>query len=140
LAVAYDMTGKQEYLDTCRRWSDRMIDYQNQMIPKGAYYLNYFRKPGQIEEMWFISDASSEAMGVLATAVRCTQQADRDRYLNSVKLYADVVMEESSRPCGATFATSGGAPPPRLARWHFCSTGRPATNNISRLDWARWTG
>jgi len=23
LAVAYDMTGKREYLDTCRRWSDR---------------------------------------------------------------------------------------------------------------------
>ena len=94
LAVAYDMTGKREYLDACRRWSDRMIDYQNQMVPKGAYYLNYFRKPGQTGEMWFVSDASSEAMGILATAVRCTQPADRDRYLNSVKLYADVVMRD----------------------------------------------
>jgi hypothetical protein len=39
LAVAYDMTGNREYLDTCRRWSDRMIAYQDKMIPQGAYYL-----------------------------------------------------------------------------------------------------
>ena len=47
LAVAYDMTGKKEYLDTCKHWSDRMIAYQEKMNPKGAYYLNYFRKPGK---------------------------------------------------------------------------------------------
>ncbi len=38
LCVAYDMTGKQEYLDACKLWADRMIENQNGMNPKGAYY------------------------------------------------------------------------------------------------------
>jgi len=94
LAVGYDMTGKKEYLETCQRWSDRMIAFQDKMIPKGAYYLNYFRKPGETGGHWFISDASSVAMGVLATAVRSPQKADKDRYLNSVKSYAELVMRD----------------------------------------------
>lgn len=34
LAAAYDMTGKEEYLGACKLWSDRMIEYQNGMVPK----------------------------------------------------------------------------------------------------------
>ena len=96
LAVANDMTGKQEYLDTCRHWSDRMIAYQDQMDPKGAYYLNYFRKPGQrpTKELWFISDAGSMAMAVFATAIRCPDEADKARYLKSVEAFAKVVMAD----------------------------------------------
>ena len=94
LAVGYDMTGKKEYLEACQRWSDRMIAFQNRMVPKGAYYLNYFRKPGETRGDWFVSDASSVAMGVLATAVRSPQKADRDRYLRSVKSYAELVMRD----------------------------------------------
>lgn len=100
LAVAYDMTGKQEYLDTCKHWSDRMIAYQEKMIPKGAYYLNYFRKPGDSESMWFISDAGSVGMGVFATAVRCPDKNDKARYLDSAESFAKVVMADRIGPNG----------------------------------------
>ena len=36
LAVACDISGKKEYLDVCRRWSDRMIAFQERMIPRGG--------------------------------------------------------------------------------------------------------
>jgi hypothetical protein len=93
LAVAYDMTGKREYLDACKAWSDRMVDFQKRMTPQGAYYMHYGRKPGQDQGDWYAADSSSIAMGVLATAVRCPDQADRDRYLSSVRSFAKLVME-----------------------------------------------
>ena len=100
LAVAYDMTGKEEYLDACKVWSDRMIKYQSTMIPKGAYYMNYYRKPGEDKGEWFVADCASIAMGVLATAVRCTDQAEKDRYLNSVESYAKLVIDNYVGPGG----------------------------------------
>ena len=45
LAVAYDLTGERKYIEVCRRWSDRMIEYQNGMAPKGAYCIP--SDPGQ---------------------------------------------------------------------------------------------
>ena len=50
LAVAHDLTGKREYLDVCRRWCKRMVDYQDRMDPPGAYYMNYGRRPARIRE------------------------------------------------------------------------------------------
>ena len=100
LAVAYDMTGKQEYLDTCKHWSDRIIAYQEKMIPQGAYYMNYFRMPGDSESMWFISDAGSVGMGVFATAVRCPDKNDKARYLDSAESFAKVVMADRIGPNG----------------------------------------
>ena len=35
LAVAYDMSGKRQYLDACRRWSARMVEHQARMAPAG---------------------------------------------------------------------------------------------------------
>jgi len=96
LAVGYDMTGKKEYLETCKYWCDRVIAYQEKMIPKGAYYLNYSgtRGPGQKEGMWYISDAGTVGMGVLATAVRCSDQDDKQRYVNSARSLAKVVLAD----------------------------------------------
>jgi len=31
LCVAYDMTGKKAYLDACKKWSDRMVGFQEGM-------------------------------------------------------------------------------------------------------------
>ena len=122
LAVAYDMTGKQEYLDTCKHWSDRMITYQAKMIPPGAYYLNQpgTRKPGEASGDWYISDAGSVGMGVFATAVRCPDKNDKARYLDSAESFAKVVMADRIGPNGGIIEEIG---------WHgdfrdewWCST------------------
>jgi hypothetical protein len=46
LCVAYDITRNIKYLSTCQRWADSVVAFQNQMIPEGAYYMNYGREPG----------------------------------------------------------------------------------------------
>jgi uncharacterized protein (DUF1330 family) len=90
LAAAHDMTGKQEYLDACKLWSDHMIEFQENMTPQGAYYMQYGRKPGEKEGSWYVADCSSIALGVLATAIRCQDKAEYERCLNSVKTFADL--------------------------------------------------
>lgn len=93
LCVAYDMTGNQDYLNACRQWSDKIVDYQKGMIPAGAYYMNYGRKPGEDTGDWYVADCSSIAMGVLATSVRCSG-LERERLLSSVKRFALMVMKK----------------------------------------------
>ncbi len=100
LMVAYDMTGNPRYLRTCRRWSDRMLEYQSRMTPKGAYYMCYGRKPGEDKGDWYVADSASIAMGVLATAVRCSDSKDRQRYLSSVKSFAKLVIDNYVGPGG----------------------------------------
>ena len=100
LAVAYDLTGKKEYLDACTVWSDQMVNFQNEMTPKGAYYMNYGRKPGQDKGDWYSADSACIAMAVLATAVRCEGAADKDRYLASVKSFAKLVIDNYVGPEG----------------------------------------
>ena len=100
LAVGYDVTGNKKYLDACKAWSDRMLDFQRRMTPAGAYYMNYGRKPGQDRGGWYVADSSSIAMGVLATAVRCTEKAEKERYLDSVKSFARLVIENYVGPNG----------------------------------------
>jgi len=100
LAVAYDLTGNRKHLEVCRRWSDRMIEYQNGMTPKGAYWMHYGRKPGETKGKWYVGDSSSIALGVLATAVRSADPQQRQRYLDSVKSYAKLVIENYVGPKG----------------------------------------
>jgi len=119
LAVAYDMTGRQKYLDACRLWSDRMLQYQSRMIPKGAYYMQYGRRPGQAEGNWYVADSSSIALGVLATAVRCEDRGEKARYLESVKALARLVMDRFVRPSGGV---TDGYWPKSDEEW-WCSTG-----------------
>lgn len=92
LAVAYDMTGKEAYLEACRTWSDRLITTQEKMIPAGFYYMNYNRKPFEVSGDCYNGDNGSIAMAVLATAVRCKNAQEKKRYLNSVESYADLVL------------------------------------------------
>ncbi|MBN1395885.1 MAG: hypothetical protein JW959_12755 [Pirellulales bacterium] len=94
LCVAYDMTGEKKYLDACTRWTDMVVDFQKKMKPAGAYYLNYgkFRRPGENEGWWFVADASTVASAVLAVAVRAEGE-QREKYLESVKAYARLVID-----------------------------------------------
>jgi len=93
LTVAHDLTGKHEYLEACTEWCNRMIELQTEMIPAGAYYMNYGRKPGRDKGDWYSADASCIGMAVLATAVRCEDPRLRDRYLGSVRSFASLVTE-----------------------------------------------
>lgn len=92
LCAAYDLTGKESYLEACRVWSERMAAMQDDMIPRGAYYMNYGREPGQTNGGWYVADSASIAMGVLATAVRC-EGAEKERLLNSVKSFTALVLD-----------------------------------------------
>lgn len=119
LCVAYDMTGKQEYLDTCKLWSGRMIEFQNGMNPKGAYYMQYGRKPGDDKGNWYAADCSSIALGVLATGVRCTDPTEKAKYVNSVKSFAKLVIDNYVRPSGGV---TDGIWPRSDKEW-WCSSG-----------------
>jgi len=118
LCVAYDMTGKKDYLDACRTWSDRMVDFQQKMMPRNAYYMNYGRKPGQTTNGWYVADSSSIAMGVLATAVRC-QGDEKKRFLNSAKAFATLVMNNY---IGPRAGIRNGLWPKFAGEW-WCSSG-----------------
>ena len=95
LLVAYDMTGKKKYLDTSTRWTDQIVALQQRMIPQGAYYVNYEygRAVGADKGDWWVADSSSVAMAVLATAVRTRDTQKRELYLNSVRSFARLVID-----------------------------------------------
>ncbi|MHC4741022.1 MAG: glycoside hydrolase family 76 protein [Planctomycetota bacterium] len=118
LAVAYDMTGETKYLAACRRWSNRIIEYQNRMIPTGAYYMNHSRAPGEDKGQWNVADSGSIAMGVLTTAIRCENPAEKAKYLESVKSFAKLVMDNYVGPEGGI---SNGLWPTYDGQW-WCST------------------
>jgi len=102
LAVAYDLTGEKRYLDACQLWADKMIDFQERMSPSGAYYMHYDRRPGDTTGDWFTADSSCIAMAVLATAVRTADHAKREKYIQSVKSFADLVLKSYVRGGGIT--------------------------------------
>lgn len=119
LAVAYDLTGDVKYLNACRQWANRTVRLQAGMIPAGAYYMNYGRKPGETKGEWFVADSSSNAMAVLATAVRVADPAQKKRYLDSVRKFAKLVMENYVGPNGGI---TDGCWPEYAGEW-FLSTG-----------------
>jgi hypothetical protein len=117
LCVAYDMTGKKEYLDACISWSHRMMEHQKRMIPTNAYYMNYHRKPGEDHGDWYIADASTIGMAVLTTAVRCNK-AEKEQMLKSVEDFAAMVMQNYIRTSGGV---CNGAWPKSENEW-WCSS------------------
>lgn len=118
LCVAHDRTDKAEYRKGARAWADRMIDLQAQMIPAGAYYMNYGRKPGANTGNWNVADSASIAMGVLAVAVRTGDSGVRARTLASVRAFADLVLANWIGPHGGI--RNGHWPTFREEWW--CST------------------
>jgi len=119
LAVAYDLEGEKEYLTACKRWSDQTIEFQNQMIPKGAYYMHYGRAPGEGQGKWYVADCSCIALGVLATAIRCDDPAEKAKYMDSVKSFFRLVADNWVRPSGGV--ANGHWPKSDKEFW--CATG-----------------
>jgi hypothetical protein len=84
---ALTKVGGAENIRVSKIWADRMLDYQAKMIPSGAYYLNYFRKPGQRNGMWFTADANTIALAIL----NVYEATGDSRYLESVNQYFSLV-------------------------------------------------
>lgn len=118
LCVAYDLDGNTNYLDACRAWSARMVGDQEKMVPPGAYYMHYHRKPGETNGDWYAADSSSIGLAVLATAGRCGG-AERKRYLDSTRNFADLVIRNYVRPSGGV---SNGLWSQSTNEW-WCSSG-----------------
>lgn len=76
ISTAYRITHNPLYLNAIRNWANRMITYQEQMIPSGAYVNNYSftRKPGESVGDWYVADSSTIAQAI----VRTSQLVDRD--------------------------------------------------------------
>jgi hypothetical protein len=87
LCIVYDKTHIDRYLDSSKEWADQMIAYQQDMNPAGAYYMNYYRKPGQSHGDWYVADANSIAIGVLAVGKRTRDP----KYLDSVLAYQQMI-------------------------------------------------
>jgi hypothetical protein len=119
LMAAYDMTGKQEYLDASQLWCDRMLQNQQGMIPAGAYYMQYGRKPGEDKGNWFVADSSSIGLGILAVSIRTTNPQLKQRYLDSVKAFFKLVADRFVRSSGGV---TDGYWPKSDDEW-WCSTG-----------------
>ena len=100
LNVAWDLTGNPDYFDSCVKWCDRVVACQKGMIPAGAYYIGYHRKPGENTGEWYLADSGSIAMAILATALRVQDEAKQQEYLESVKSFLDMVIENFVRPSG----------------------------------------
>jgi len=100
LAVAYDLTGKKEYLNTIINWADRVVMFQEKMTPKGAYYMNYGRGPNETSGAWYVADCAEIGLGLLTVAVRCTNPLEKQRYLKSVEAFAELVLNNYVGPNG----------------------------------------
>jgi hypothetical protein len=122
LCVAFDLTGEKQYLETSTTWCDRMVDFQDQMKPVGAYYMNYGRKPGADQGDWYVADSSSIGLGILTTAFRCRKTGDEaryQRYLRSVRSFVKLTMDNYVGPGGGI---TDGLWPKFNGEW-WCSSG-----------------
>ena len=113
LRVAYDMTGNKKYLDACSRsCCHHVVACQTQMIPKGAYFPNYDfgRQPGQDKGGWYVADLGSIAAGVLATAIRTTDAKKKQFYLDSIRSFARLVIDNYVRKTAGSPTGYGPTP------------------------------
>ncbi|HXM22001.1 MAG TPA: glycoside hydrolase family 76 protein [Terriglobales bacterium] len=99
LCEAYKLTHNAKYLSTAMSWSEQMIAYQNRMTPRGAYYMNYGRQPGQDHGDWYIADAANIAAAILRTSEFVSPQ-EHARYLDSVQSFAALVFANYANPDG----------------------------------------
>ena len=114
LCFAYDQTGNSKYLDAARKWADQMLVDQQTMIPGGAYYMNYFRKPGDTSGDWYTADASTIAIAVLEVGRR-TQDP---KYVHSVLSYVNLIEQRYVTSDGGVMDGVWGG---YTASW-WCST------------------
>jgi Glycosyl hydrolase family 76 len=92
LTTAYTKTHDAKYLNVSKTWVEKIIAYQRQMTPTGAYFPNYSftRQPGQTEGDWYVADSSTIAQAVVRVAAIARPQ-DRARYMASAEAFFNLV-------------------------------------------------
>ena len=113
------MTGKKAYLDACRQWSAAMLEYQRQMIPAGAYYMQYGRKPGEDRAAGTWPTARRSPWACWPRPSAAPTRSEKQEYLDSVRAFADLVADNWVRPSGGV---TDGYWPKSDDEW-WCSTG-----------------
>ena len=108
LNVGYEMTGDSRYGDAATLWTNRIVGYQNQMIPTGAYFLNYnykvgnsyYRQPNSSTGQWLVADSGCIGMSVMSTYVHTVDTAQRSQYLASLNSFSNLVINNYVRSDG----------------------------------------
>jgi hypothetical protein len=101
LTTAYTRTHNARYLNASKAWVEKIIRYQQQMKPTGAYFPNYSftRQPGQTEGDWYVADSSTVAQAVVRVAAIASPQ-DRARYIASAETFFNLVENHYTNPDG----------------------------------------
>jgi len=89
LIAAYDLTGKQRYLDEALAWFDRFVQLQQKTVAPNdlpAGFWGDFSADGNI----YLGDGGT-ATTALAGAVRYADGERKEQYLNALRLYANFV-------------------------------------------------
>jgi hypothetical protein len=103
LLVAFDnYTNDRRDLNYAIQWTERMISLQGKTLHPGAYSMGYDETGYEKPLGWYPADCSCIGLAVLAVASNPQIfGAQRDRYIQSVKLFADYVIEHWRNPNGS---------------------------------------
>ena len=103
MLVAFDNYTNDRYdLNYAIRWADRMLSLQGKTLNPGAYSMGYDETGYERPYGWYPADCCCVGLAVLAVATNSQiVGADRDRYINSVKMFVDYAIEEWRNPNGS---------------------------------------
>ena len=89
-----------KYLHISKKWTELQIENQSHMFPKGAYYMGYHRKPYEKNGQMYIADGAVIAMAILSMATHAKNSIDKEKYMESVKKFSDMVILKYVKPSG----------------------------------------
>jgi len=107
ILIAYDQYTNDTYdLNYAVRWTERMLSLQGKTLHPGAYAMGYDDTGYERPLGWYTADCCCIGLAVMSVATNPQiVGAQRDRYINSVKMFVDYVIDDwrnpnGSLPCG----------------------------------------
>ncbi len=103
ILIAYDHYTNDNYdLNYAVRWTDRMLSLQGKTLHPGAYAMGYDDTGYERPLGWYPADCCCIGLAVLAVATNPQiVGAQRDRYINSVKMFVDYIIDNWRNPNGS---------------------------------------
>ena len=84
------------------RWSERMLSLQGETLNPGAYSMGYDESGYERPWGWYTADCTCIGLAVLSVAMNPQiTGAQQDRYIQSVKMFADYVIDHWRNPNGS---------------------------------------